>query len=177
MESDHHSTWHGINFIMALIAIIIIIILLIVVYDHRSDVEQYALGWRIVNGTTTGSTDSFFANTNTLYIGESDKDLTLTLEKGSDFIGGVVGVKNNTTNKNITVVAGKGITFQENQIPLVTPGVFSEWLLTSTGYLRLDNPIVEIGVITPPEAPLTSGSNVSNVSSGVQNPLTNAILS
>lgn len=169
MESTHNNGWHGVNFILALIAIIIIIILLIAFYEHRNDIELFGFGWRITNGTTTASTDSFIINSNSMYIGQSSQDVTLTLQQGRDFIGGVFGVKNNTTNTNITVVPASGVVVRANQVPVVAPGVFAEWVLTSTGYLRLDNPTA-VAPVTPP-----SGSNVANSVGGVQNPLSNLV--
>lgn len=172
-SDDRKSLWHGLNFVIALIAVILIIIFSVIIFQHRSDVEQYALGWRVVNGTTTGSSENFIADTNTMYIGQSSQDLTLTLQKGTDFIGGVIGIKNNTTNTNITIVPGTGVVLEPNQVPVVTSGAFSEWLLTEKGYLRLDNPtgLVQIGLpSTPIEEPI-----INNNGGSIQNPLTGLV--
>ena len=172
---DSSNNWHGINFIISLVAIIIIIIVLFVIFDHRRDVEQFALGWRLANGTTTGTTDTFITNTNTMYIGQSSQDVTLTLRSGDDFIGGVIGFKNNTTNTNILLTPESNVIIADNQVLVIAPGAFSEWILTNNGYLRLDNQFALQSLTPVPLQQPIINLNPSSAVSTVQNPLKNVV--
>nr|QBK89509.1 MAG: hypothetical protein LCPAC001_00190 [Pithovirus LCPAC001] len=165
-NTNNDSPWHIVNFILIFIVVIFIIIALIEIYNHRALVENLLPGWNIEEGISDQSSDSFTISASNLYIGQSNQNLNLNLIGGVSWTGSQFGIKNNSLN-TITLLPGAGIEVSPDQNFLISPGVFSTWVHTSDGILRLDKA----------EIPLTDLTQTTSTSvSSVQNPTQNIIL-
>lgn len=172
MDNDEghtkYSGWHIANFIIILIVIIVITLIFIEIYNHRALSRGLLLGWNVVEGVTNQSSDIFVVNVGNLYIGQSDQDLNLNLTEGLSWIGGQFGIKNDTVDKTIKLLPGAGVKIRPEQNLTVLPGVFSTWVYTNEGILRLDKTGPSLSNIS---------DNFSPIQNSLQDPTQNIIMS
>ena len=117
------STWHWFNFLIIVISLIMVIILYVLFYWHRRDTEATLNGlvYRIQHGKNS-TADTMITGQPTLYLGDSDSKLSLTISRNDrNFIGRVIAIKNDSpNNKSITLHPGTGVVLNSGSVPSPT---------------------------------------------------------
>lgn len=125
VQQQESKDWTGtIALVLVIILIIGIIIVLVMIERGGANSVTGSWTWTLVQGVSTGSTDSFTADNGQLYIGNNTgSPLSLSIVPPSDPIGKQFGINNET---------GSTITIAETGVTISKGTVVYTWTTTST---------------------------------------------
>ncbi len=117
------SSWHMINFIIALVAIILVLIIYFIVYEHRDDVRS-GIPWTIVRGTTTLSADIVPTGGKVIYMSTNttNKEVTVTVKSSINNVTGTHIKMINYGTSTLNVAPDTGMTFTPTKSFSLTEG-------------------------------------------------------
>lgn len=125
------SSWHGVNFVIGIIALLLVVIIYIIVFEHRTRFESFGTGWNvflstdlIVDSDQNGDVIAFPTDGHNLLIVNRNVPTTVRLlQDDSNHTGLEVGIKNNGT-QNVTLTgsdqSGDVVSFPSNQGTTIT---------------------------------------------------------
>lgn len=127
------SSWHMINFIIALVAIILVLIIYFIVYEHRDDVRS-GIPWTIVRGTTTLSADIVPTGGKVIYMSTNttNKEVTVTVKSSINNVTGTHIKMINYGTSTLNVAPDTGMTFTPTKSFSLTEGESADLYYTTS---------------------------------------------
>lgn len=139
------NTFNWINFVIIIIVVVYLIIITIVYFTNLNSTSDNGVPINLIQGTKTGSTDTFTMRGNIMYLAQSSQTQSrngfiLNVNTSNDQQTGQVSYIKNTTSSNITI---RGNTASINVAGLtntITGGQTGVYLATDDGtnWMRIE---------------------------------------
>lgn len=124
-EQEEHRDWTG-TIALVLVILVIVALIIVLVIWRRGEINEItgAFTWNLVQGSATGTTDTFVAEGGNMYVANNSSPLTLTITPPPSPVGKEFAIMNDT---------GSTLTISEiNRV--ITDGVIGFVWMTPTTY-------------------------------------------